>query len=143
MGSGSYSAATYAAVAGARIASGTTFGYHSTASMSANPTAHESLDVKRLNSAGQNIREARDSDEHPVSKPMVIAFDQTGSMGNVPRDMVMVSPPYAKHIIMPDEAAGIADSITITARTYGSWIKIPPMKKMSSGTPAKRMNEVR
>ena len=27
-----------------------------------------------------------------------------------------------------DEAAGIADSITITARIYGSWIKIPPMK---------------
>ena len=88
MGSGIYSSVTADAVTSARIASGTTFGYHRTASMSANPTAHESLDVKRLNSAGQNIREARDSDEHPVSKPMVIAFDQTGSMGSVPRDMV-------------------------------------------------------
>ena len=88
MGSGFYSTATYNAVAGTRVATGTTFGYHAKTSMSDRPVAHESLDVKRLNSEGKNIRESRDSAEHPVSKPMVIGFDQTGSMGTIPHEMV-------------------------------------------------------
>lgn len=87
MGGGSWSAATYEAVTSSKIASGTSFAYDRYAKTSGIHKAHESLDPKRLNAAGQNIRESRDSDEHPNSKPMVIAFDQTGSMGSVPREM--------------------------------------------------------
>lgn len=87
MGGGSWSAATYSAVAGARVASGTTFSYDRTARATGHYAAHESNDPKKLNAAGVNVRESRDSVEHPFSKPMVIGFDQTGSMGSVPREM--------------------------------------------------------
>ncbi len=40
--------------------------------------AHEKLDPKGV------IREARDSTAHPKSKPIIVAFDQTGSMSTVP-----------------------------------------------------------
>ena len=87
MGGGTWSAATYASVTGTKRATGTTFSWDRTAKSTGEYKAHESLDPKKLNSAGLNIREARDSLEHPLSKPMVIAFDQTGSMGSVPRQM--------------------------------------------------------
>jgi hypothetical protein len=47
--------------------------------------AHEDLDPRRLNRAGQNVREARDNPDHPRSLPIVVGFDSTGSMGAVPR----------------------------------------------------------
>ena len=87
MGGGSWSAATYNAVTGTRVASGSTFAYDNYVRSTGVYEAHESVDPKKLNSEGKNIRESRDSDEHPNSKPMVIAFDQTGSMGHVPREM--------------------------------------------------------
>ena len=87
MGGGSWSAATYSAVASARVASGTAFSYDRTAKATGRYKAHESNDPKRLNAAGLNVRESRDSVEHPFSKPMVIGFDQTGSMGSVPGEM--------------------------------------------------------
>ena len=87
MGGGSWSSATYASVTGAKLRSGTTFSYDTTAKATGRYEAHEDLDPKRLNAAGINIRESRDSLEHPLSKPMVIAFDQTGSMGSIPRQM--------------------------------------------------------
>lgn len=87
MGGGIWSGATYAAVTGTRMATGTTFAYDSFAKATGKHAAHESLDPKKLNAAGLNIREARDSLEHPLSKPVVIAFDQTGSMGAVPHQM--------------------------------------------------------
>lgn len=87
MGGGSWSSVTYAAVTGDKIRSGSTFGYDTYSKKTGIYEAHADLDPKRLNAAGLNIREARDSLEHPLSKPMVIAFDQTGSMGSIPRRM--------------------------------------------------------
>lgn len=87
MGGGIWSGATYASVTGAKLRSGTSFSYDTTAKASGRYEAHADLDPKRLNSAGLNVRESRDSLEHPLSRPMVIAFDQTGSMGSVPRQM--------------------------------------------------------
>lgn len=87
MGGGSWSAATYRAVSGAKMASGTSFSYGTTAKATGRYEAHESLDPSKLNAAGQNVRESRDSAEHPNSKAMVIGFDQTGSMGSIPGAM--------------------------------------------------------
>jgi len=36
----------------------------------------------------QVMREARDSDEHPESTPIIIALDVTGSMGHIPQYMI-------------------------------------------------------
>lgn len=92
MGSGAWSASTYAATTGTRIASGTTFGY--TRDTYSKPrsqwAAHEDLDPKKVAGeksefAGEIVREARDSAEHPNSLPISVFFDGTGSMGSVPR----------------------------------------------------------
>lgn len=80
MGSGTWSSATYSAVSGAKIRAGATFDYSARAT-----GVHEKLDPKRLNAASQNIRESRDSDEHPASTPIIVGFDETGSMGSIPR----------------------------------------------------------
>ena len=46
------------------------------------------------------VREARDSEEHPESFPIIIALDTTGSMGDIPRDLVTNSlPEIMKSII--------------------------------------------
>ena len=91
MGHGGYSAANYAANTQSKIASGNTFGYSRQTKSSSRHTwkAHEDLDPKRLAGqgsafAGQTVRESRDSVDHPNSLPIVVGFDQTGSMGRVP-----------------------------------------------------------
>lgn len=48
-------------------------------------TVHEDLDPHRLNAAGQNVREARDSAEHPNATPIAVLFDVTGSMHEIPQ----------------------------------------------------------
>lgn len=40
-----------------------------------------------LNIKGKD-RESRDSDEHPISFPVIIALDETGSMGVIPEELV-------------------------------------------------------
>lgn len=84
MGGGTWSGAVYASTTRSKIDSGTTFGYDRTAKASGVYAAHESLDPKKLNAAGLNVRESFDSVEHPLSTPIVVAFDSTGSMGSVP-----------------------------------------------------------
>ena len=41
-----------------------------------------------MNPKGVTLREARDSDDHPESIPIVIALDETGSMGKIPHFLV-------------------------------------------------------
>ncbi len=91
MGSGTWSADTYASAAGARVSSGATFGYsHSTRSAGRSSwKSHEDLDPKKKAGdtstyAGQVMKESRDSDEHPNSLPICVMFDATGSMGSIP-----------------------------------------------------------
>jgi len=45
------------------------------------------LDIA-MNPKDVKIREARDSEEHPNSLPIVLALDVTGSMGRIPADLV-------------------------------------------------------
>lgn len=91
VGSGTWSANTYASVTGANLRKGTTFGYDSSIKSGRIKAAvNELLDPKKLAGpssalSGAIVREARDSVEHPVSVPIIVAFDQTGSMGHVPR----------------------------------------------------------
>lgn len=85
MGGGTWSGAVYASTTRSKIDSGTTFGYDRTAKASGVYKAHESLDPNKVNAAGLNVRESFDSVEHPLSTPIVVAFDSTGSMGSVPR----------------------------------------------------------
>lgn len=85
MGSGTWSPSTYASGASARVTSGTDFGYHSRTRASGIYKSHADLDPKTRNSEGQIIREARDNADHPLSLPIVVGFDATGSMGGIPR----------------------------------------------------------
>jgi len=49
---------------------------------------HPKLDPKRPNGAGEIIREALDSPDHPASTPIAVIFDTTGSMGSIPETLV-------------------------------------------------------
>lgn len=85
MGGSTWSAGVYNTNTRSKIDSGTTFGYDRTVRATGVYKAHEDLDPKHRNAAGVQIRESRDSDEHPNSTPIVVGFDATGSMGTVPR----------------------------------------------------------
>lgn len=92
MGGGAWSASTYAATTGMKIDSGTSFSYSDDTKRrrATDWKAHESLDPKKVAGptsplAGQIVREARDNAEHPNSVPVAVFFDETGSMGSVPR----------------------------------------------------------
>ncbi|GIE92924.1 hypothetical protein [Paractinoplanes rishiriensis] len=77
MGSGRWSTDVYTAAANYRAASGTSaFAYSDGGARK----AHPALDPK-----GVTERESRDSEEHPLSTPIAVLFDVTGSMGGVPR----------------------------------------------------------
>lgn len=71
-----------------RSARAATMNYH-TASMNTIFTqqeeqkVHESMDSKKIQS-----REARDSEVHPNTVPIIIALDVTGSMGHIPHHLV-------------------------------------------------------
>jgi hypothetical protein len=77
MGDGRWSTDVYTAAAGYRAASGASaFAYSDGGARRAHP-ALDPLDV--------TARESRDTDEHPLSTPIAVLFDVTGSMGGVPR----------------------------------------------------------
>jgi len=70
----------------------------------------EIFDQKDINSSmnphGVNIRESRDSKEHPKSLAIVLALDVTGSMGSVPHNLVKTGLPSIMEGIIK---AGIPD----------------------------------
>lgn len=90
MGSGTYSAAAFnSSVLDAATRGEDTFRY-SSATMAApveSRKAHQTLDPE-----GVEVREARDNDEHPVSVPVIVWFDVTGSMSRVPRQLQLELP---------------------------------------------------
>lgn len=93
MGGGSWDPGVYSSTTGAAAASGTSFGYSRSVHSGAVAAAvHPLLDPKTVAGsasplAGTIVREARDSDDHPTSVPILVAFDETGSMQSVPMQL--------------------------------------------------------
>lgn len=91
IGGGTWSNEVYACTTTVAVAAGTTFAYtRSVQTGEAEAKVHPLLDPRKKAGrgsalAGNIVREARDSPEHPNSVPIIIAFDETGSMGGVPR----------------------------------------------------------
>lgn len=81
MGGGSWDSTAYNAAKRARTAAGVDpFAYTKTARTApGGASAHPTLDP-----LGVAQREARDSSEHPLTVPIAVMFDVTGSMANVP-----------------------------------------------------------
>ena len=81
MGSGRWTPDTYYDRAAARTAAGAdTFAYSRAAITSGHLRPHQTLDPR-----GMGVRESRDNAEHPLSTPIVISLDVTGSMDKVVR----------------------------------------------------------
>lgn len=74
-GGGSWDSGAYTSSKATRAATGVEdFAYTATASK-----VHENLDPKRINAKPFGKLEARDSEDHPNSHPVLVAFDVTGS----------------------------------------------------------------
>lgn len=116
MGYGHWDDAAYRAAARFRRSRGVDdFGYTADVSRRARDSwrAHPILDPYAV-----QLRESRDSPEHPQSTPIVVLFDVTGSMGTVPRTMqrrlgqlhaLLVSKGYARDPQILFGAIGDAD----------------------------------
>ncbi len=82
MGGGYWDTSAYQAAAASRRSAGVDdFGYSATMR---NVPRNKRKAAPALDVFGARTREARDSDQHPNSTPIVVLFDVTGSMGRVP-----------------------------------------------------------
>jgi hypothetical protein len=94
MGDGRWDPNVYASTSSARIADGTAFNYSSNIrSGHAAAAVNAVLNPKTVAGptsilAGTLVREARDNPDNPNSVPVLIAFDETGSMMEVPIELV-------------------------------------------------------
>lgn len=138
MGGGAWDANTYASTTARKVSTGTSFGYTTSTRSSSYSDwkVHEDLDPKKVNGptsplAGQNIRESRDSDEHPISTPIAVWFDETGSMGNTPRVLqtkltelfgLLLRKGYVEHpqILMGAYGDGETDRVPLQASQFES-----------------------
>ncbi|QBD74626.1 hypothetical protein EPA93_00915 [Ktedonosporobacter rubrisoli] len=81
MGSTNWSTDAYKEAARLRKAAGMNdFAYSDATRSSGRWSIHPTLDLK-----GVTFRESRDSDAHPQANAVSVLFDETGSMGNIPR----------------------------------------------------------
>lgn len=88
MGGGRWDTKAYTTAATTRRAAGKAdFGYDEDIRRGRAKGVHKDLDPSGIIKSVMGVREARDSAEHPNSLPIVIAFDVTGSMRNIPRVM--------------------------------------------------------
>ena len=53
-----------------------------------------------MSPVGVTVRESRDSDEHPNSRAIIIALDETGSMGKIPHQMIQTGLPTIMKEVM-------------------------------------------
>lgn len=101
MGYGSYSNDTYRSIKssiGADSASHYSQVFNSqvsfnNTSISLNKEARQYNDIDSY-ALNTGVRECRDSEEHPITTPVIIAFDVTGSMGRIPLVMIKEQFPY-------------------------------------------------
>lgn len=82
MGGGTWSRNTYDTSTKSKIDSGTTFAYSRVSKSRGVYEAHDNLKV--IVDGKPVTRESRDSEEHTETVPIVIGFDETGSMGENP-----------------------------------------------------------
>ena len=90
MGGGSYSTSS-------RVLRATTLGYYD--------KPREEIFTSRnisnaMNPKGVMLREARDSEEHPDTVPIILALDVTGSMGSIPHHLVKDGLPHVMGTII-------------------------------------------
>ena len=96
MGGTNYNATFTASRLADHKAKGTDAFVHTAAVRSGRVAAgvHELLDPSKPNSANKLIRESFDSDVHPNSRAIGVIFDETGSMGGIPRQFVEKLPNF-------------------------------------------------
>ncbi len=88
MGSGNYSTSSYQATRSARQASGQYAFGHTQAVQSGQTAKSAHPDLEVLDNGSLVSRESRDNDDHPVTTPIMVIFDETASMGVVPEILI-------------------------------------------------------
>lgn len=112
MGGGSWDTSAYDDTASMRAKKGVdTFAHSNAVASGAASNVHKTLDPKTVAGpksplAGMCVREARDNDEHPNSLPIVVFFDVTGSMGEIPKVLQKKLPKLMEVVI---DKGGIDD----------------------------------
>ena len=123
MGSGSWSGASYKAYAAKNVSDSIdeTFANRGISTSNAHTSYNKAARKANIVSDYQmktGVRECRDSEEHPNTTPIIVAFDVTGSMGRIPHMMVKELLPklmnQLKEVGVPDPELlfmGIGDHI--------------------------------
>jgi hypothetical protein len=87
--------------------------------------AHELVDPKHINKAGRQVRECLDSDEHPNTTPIVVAFDLTGSNAHV----ADLSQEKLKTLFGVVQRRGVVEDPSIAVAGYGdAYCDIVPLQ---------------